>query len=458
MKKGTIHNLFKHFFTNHQDELIPAMAEFFDDKSIGPGTDLRLQNEQEEGLFMEWIAFDFRLRNGQKLIEDFIATNPFKLSTEALTVYHDLEMNKYGMYEIIKVERDKYIDLESLQSGKIYRVIEKSGTNRAKPKTTWFCRVGKVGDHWELIGSDPIGYPVFHTERMKALIRQDKTAMSPKDTRALLNQHNDRPSKFEKNLTMSPESLEQEKTRIKNALIKQLSKTNSKSTLEEILAIIYNARGRAVADTTLRIASMLSDSSAIPAQRIIDLVTDAWNHFPHKSLGDLSPAEKAQEVYGESRENFRSNDEIGSTRTEELGLPAGAFLPLFVIVPDLDEEEIKSIILSHEKYGLASGVYYLIENYCADRECDCRKAMINVVDDKNKIWATIGYGWESTKYYEKWIDDKELARQMTGIYQEVGGIQTDRTDGCLKLVKKALEDPYYINCLRRHYKQFKTAL
>lgn len=458
MKKGTTHKLFDHFFDNHTNEVIPAMCEFFDNNDIASKRRLNFQNEYEEGLFMEWVAFDHRLQNGKTLIEDFIAKNPLKLNAKELTVYKDLQMNKYGMYEIVKVKRDKYIDLENLQSGKLYRVIEKRGTHGAKAKTTWFCRVGKVGGHWELVGSNPIGYPVYHTKRMKALLRQDKTPMSPKDTRGLLNQNSNQPSKFEKSLTMSAEELKNKRDKIKNELVKQLSKIKSKTTIDDILAIIYYENGQA-ADNILKITAMLTDESDIPKQKIIDLVLNAWNNFPHKSLNGLSPAEKAQQVYGsQKKEDFSSSNHWDAAEIDKSNLPVGAFLPLFAIAPELDEQEIKTVTLTEKKYGLIPGTYRLVENFCADRRCDCRKVMINLANNKNKIIATIGFGWENVKYYESWVEDKELARQMAGAYLEAGGIQTEHSQGCLRLVKKILKDPHYLNCLRRHYKQFKASL
>ncbi len=86
MKKGTTRKLFDHFFDNHTDEVIPAMCDFFENDGIASGKRVNFQNEYEESLFMEWIAFDYRLQNGKKLIKDFIAENPFKLSAKELSM------------------------------------------------------------------------------------------------------------------------------------------------------------------------------------------------------------------------------------------------------------------------------------------------------------------------------------------------------------------------------------
>lgn len=459
MKKGTMSNLFNHFFKNHTNEVTSAMHEFFENNDIGPGAKFDFQDQREEGFFMEWVAFDYRLRNGKKLIEDFISENPLKLSVTELEAYEDLMINKYGMFEIVGIKLDEYIDLESLQSGKTYHVKEKMGTHDARLATILFCRIGKVDDHWELIGSDPISYPIHYTERAKALMRKDKSSMTPKDTLKLLQHKNSKqPSEFEANLSLSSEKLAQKKEKIISQLTKHLVKIKSKTSVQDILKIVFQAKGKP-GDDTWKIIYILVGSLKAPSQKVIDLASDIWNYFPHKELNGLSPAQMVQEVYGKNNEDiFTSKKEVNINEINDSGLPVGAFLPLDAIIPESDIEETKTITLTEDKNGLVAGNYQLIENFCADRKCDCRKVMINFVNKKDIILATIGFGWESAKYYEKWIKDKELGRQMAGIYLEQDGIQTEDSPACLRLLKKALKDPYYVNCLRRHYKQFKASL
>lgn len=458
MKKGTISKLHDYFFKNYQADAAIAIREFFQSEKADYDREVTI-TDREDSLFMEWITFDYVLQNGKKLIDNFISENPLKLSVQELKVYEDLKMNKYGMFEILKVKIDEYIDLESLQSGKIYRVKEKMGTHDAQVKTILFCRVGKVDDHRELIGSDPVSYPLNYTERAKALLRQDKSQMTPKDTLKLLNRQNSKqPSKFEAGSNLSNEELEEKKEKIIARLTKYLEKNKIKSTVQDILKTVFQAKGKP-GDDTWKIIYMLVGSLNNPSQKVIDLVSDIWNYFPHKALGGLSPAQKVQEIYGENGEDiFKSKKEINVTETSDSGLPAGAFLPLTVIVPELDNKDVKTIILTEDKNGLRTGSYKLIENFCADRHCDCRKVMINFVNDKNEILATMGFGWEGVKYYEKWIKDKKLAQEMAGVYLEKDGIQTEHSRECLRLLKRVLKDLHYVNCLRRHYKQFKASL
>ena len=112
-------------------------------------------------------------------------------------------------------------------------------------------------------------------------------------------------------------------------------------------------------------------------------------------------------------------------------------MPLFRILPALTEQETGRIILAQETLGLARGAYSLVESYCFDPDCDCRKVMINVMSDSSEILGTVGFGWENEDFYIKWLVDEDLGRQATGAYLEPGGIQTSSSEKCLSLVKKS---------------------
>lgn len=142
-------------------------------------------------------------------------------------------------------------------------------------------------------------------------------------------------------------------------------------------------------------------------------------------------------------------------------LPIGSFLPLFELFSEEARLKMRKITLLQDTYGLPKGSYTLVENYCADKECDCRKVMINVVriEDKPTILATIGFGWEDAEYYTKWMGgDEAIGRQMAGAYLELGGIQTDFSENCMELVRNSLRDHHYIGLIRKHYRMFKDEL
>jgi len=73
----------------------------------------------------------------------------------------------------------------------------------------------------------------------------------------------------------------------------RLRRGKEQFTLEDIKEIIYHEEG---SDDMMKILAMFDrgqDTSEL--SHIIELVTDAWNYFPHKVLGGISPAEKLLE-------------------------------------------------------------------------------------------------------------------------------------------------------------------
>ena len=82
---------------------------------------------------------------------------------------------------------------------------------------------------------------------------------------------------------------------------------------------------------------------------------------------------------------------------------------------DLAAHETRSVTVRGTP-GLPDGEYGFIEFYCDDPGSDCRRVVINVMCSTTgaRIWASINYGWESLDFYERWMGDKELARDSQG--------------------------------------------
>lgn len=142
-------------------------------------------------------------------------------------------------------------------------------------------------------------------------------------------------------------------------------------------------------------------------------------------------------------------------------LPLGAFVPFFRLFPEEDAEmKTRKIMLLQDTFGLSKGGYFLVENYCADKECDCRKVMINVVtmDSKSTILGTVGFGWEEPEYYKKWLGDDQLGEEMAGTYIEAGGIQTGMEKECLDIVKNSLRDSKFVDLIKERYSIFKNKI
>jgi hypothetical protein len=132
--------------------------------------------------------------------------------------------------------------------------------------------------------------------------------------------------------------------------------------------------------------------------------------------------------------------------------------PFYERFGDLAWKETRSItIFNHPK--LPADDYGLIEAYCNDENCDCRRVFFNVVSQKRKeIVAVIAYGWESKEFYAKWFrrNDPKIIRQMRGPILNPGSPQSELAPALLKMVRDmVLKDPEYIARLKRHYQLFK---
>ncbi|PYT04702.1 MAG: hypothetical protein DMF60_14460, partial [Acidobacteria bacterium] len=49
--------------------------------------------------------------------------------------------------------------------------------------------------------------------------------------------------------------------------------------------------------------------------------------------------------------------------------------------------------------------YSLLEYYCDEPDCDCRRVVLDAVSDYGgRIFASIHFGWETLAFYRKWAE------------------------------------------------------
>ena len=81
----------------------------------------------------------------------------------------------------------------------------------------------------------------------------------------------------------------QKRKEIEQELIELLRETESEFDLQDIQDVIYNEED---SDDLMKIVAMFDrGGDAAELENVLELVTDAWNYFPHKVLKGLSPAE-----------------------------------------------------------------------------------------------------------------------------------------------------------------------
>ena len=86
-----------------------------------------------------------------------------------------------------------------------------------------------------------------------------------------------------------PNDLAIKRKEIEEELIELLKLTKSHADVESIKDIIFDEQGN---DDMQEIIMMFDDGDPNNLSNVLETVSDAWNYFPHKALGGLSPAEK----------------------------------------------------------------------------------------------------------------------------------------------------------------------
>lgn len=127
--------------------------------------------------------------------------------------------------------------------------------------------------------------------------------------------------------------------------------------------------------------------------------------------------------------------------------------------PEIAEKETRTMTIIRDDDVIPKSSYGLVELYCNDPDCDCRRVFFDIYDwGRGKSMAIIAYGWESAEFYRKWLrsDDPEIIRELKGPSLNIGSPQSEFAPAFLNLIRSAvLNDPLYIARLKRHYQMFK---
>jgi len=134
------------------------------------------------------------------------------------------------------------------------------------------------------------------------------------------------------------------------------------------------------------------------------------------------------------------------------------YVPFHKYFPKIAEKETRSFTVFGDS-ELTAGNYGLAEMYCDEPGCDCRRVFFSVVSSSTeRIEAVIAYGWESSRFYAKWMGDNapQIIKDLRGPVLNLASPQSSRAPATLKFVKNVvLQDKAYIQRLKSHYKMFK---
>ena len=131
--------------------------------------------------------------------------------------------------------------------------------------------------------------------------------------------------------------------------------------------------------------------------------------------------------------------------------------------PEIAERETRTFtILEQSSSGLPPGQYALVEMYCDERGCDCRRVFFYVISSSiENVGAVIVYGWERPEFYAKWMgdDDTEIIKDLQGPILNMGSPQSGLAPAILRIVKDIiLQDSAYIKRIKTHYKMFRDKI
>ena len=139
------------------------------------------------------------------------------------------------------------------------------------------------------------------------------------------------------------------------------------------------------------------------------------------------------------------------------------YVILYEYFPEIAKRETRSIIVpKRSDQGLPAGEYGLLEMYCDEQGCDCRRVFFYVVSSfRRDAEAVIAYGWESPEFYAKWMedDDPETIRDLQGPVLNMGSPQSRLAPAILTLVRDVvLRDARYIERIKAHYRMFRDRI
>lgn len=141
-------------------------------------------------------------------------------------------------------------------------------------------------------------------------------------------------------------------------------------------------------------------------------------------------------------------------------------IPFHFVLPEIAQREVRCIHLQavpgvQPASGLSPGEYAFVEFYCDDLACDCRRVFLQVIaqHDRDKVLASINYGWEKESFYRKRLAwDTDAPRKIVRGSLDPMNQQSEHAEELLELFQqRVLDEPYRLR-LRRHYRLFREEL
>jgi hypothetical protein len=139
------------------------------------------------------------------------------------------------------------------------------------------------------------------------------------------------------------------------------------------------------------------------------------------------------------------------------------YVPFGKYFPHLAEQETQAITLPDDRLvPIPLGEYGLLEMFCDEANCDCRRVMLSVAStSEERIVAVVAYGWESRAFYERWLGEKNdpVIKDLQGPALNLASPQAHYAPALLKLISTVvLQDQAYVERIKRHYALFREKI
>jgi hypothetical protein len=111
--------------------------------------------------------------------------------------------------------------------------------------------------------------------------------------------------------------------------------------------------------------------------------------------------------------------------------------------------------------ALPPGEFAIVEWYCEDPECDCRRAFLQVVrrGQTGPILASINYGWESLAFYADQMSfDPDAPREITEGSLDPLNTQSPLAPAVLKIFQRLVSEGEIAGFLKHRYEMFRAAV
>jgi len=123
--------------------------------------------------------------------------------------------------------------------------------------------------------------------------------------------------------------------------------------------------------------------------------------------------------------------------------------PLQLLLPEVASHETRTLLVDGSRVSaLPSGAYCFNELYCVKPGCDCRRVMLWVFRDEERV-ATLNHAFSPDQ-------DRDIGLEQT--FLDPLHRQSASAPALLDLFKRVVCDPAYQARLERHYRQVKDAL